>query len=346
LHDVPAGIEHSIVLQAHEIVQSTAHTEGALATNTAVGCGRDASLSDNLLLALEVASDAPPIALLVAEPAFEIFLGRWAVLHLELFNGLSARFRSKADLIRRGREPRDHLGGCHVFNICRFEEMTHALLLEGVSLLLEPLMKPVWVLDARHWVHALLEGCWDSHDFHDRATETLFVIVPVEKAAQVNLLDPLVLGPLPDVAKLGILVLEAENLDWDGSLGDFGLQGLLADDKSHIKTLVFGHVAPEGLLQAASTSQGRALLACTLLQSFRDHSGLTDEVNKLLLVNIFSFRLEDVIPAVSDLTAGIITLLQRLAFQEFCEDLRLENLDDFQFTSTLELKALQLRDLA
>ena len=95
--------------------------------------------------------------------------------------------------------------------------MFHVFLLERVLLSLEPLVQPVRVLDPWHRIHALLQSCWDSYDFHNCASQSLLVVIPVKEFAKVKILETWVVSPLAEELLAHSLVLVVEDLNWDGS---------------------------------------------------------------------------------------------------------------------------------
>jgi len=154
--------------------------------------------------------------------------------------------------------------GCGLLFTGGLEEVLHVLLLVLIILGLNTLMEPIWVLDTRDRVHALLKSSRDCHNFHDSARDTLLIVVPVDDAAHVEICHRRILQPLAEELLFGCLFSIKYNSGY-GAVSNLTLDWLFRNDELNIKTLIFNNFWAQDFGKAASTSNRSTLLLIVIL---------------------------------------------------------------------------------
>ena len=80
-----------------------------------------------------------------------------------------------------------------------------------------------------------------------------------------------------------------------------------------------------------------------LLQRLAHTLVLGDELHEFVVFQVLALREQDVQPVVGDVADTLVARVQAVAVQEVVEHLLLEDLDDLQLATSLQLEALQLR---
>lgn len=205
------------------------------------------SSTNNLLIALHYLSNFSPVWLLIFEPFAKVFLW-WrtifdlAILCLLFFGSilsslyLHLRWWLYCQLL-------DIIGSIllNITNgiICSFlmrdflEEKLHIFLLKPGLLSLKSLVKPVWVLDFRYWVHAFLESRRNCNYLHNSSSHSFSVVVPINNFSHVEILKTWLFEPLSNEF-LHNCFFSLKNGSGNSTVSYFGLDWQLWYDELYI----------------------------------------------------------------------------------------------------------------
>ena len=109
--------------------------------------------------------------------------------------------------------------------------------------------------------------------------------------------------------------------------------------------LISDYFLAQELSQPSRTSQRRGLLGSVLRHIFAKHSHFFNIAKQFFLGKRLALALQNIDPLVRHLPARPVALLERAAFQEVLEDLRLEYFNQLQLASPLDFESFQLAQL-
>mmetsp|Transcript_86936 Transcript_86936/g.241072 ORF Transcript_86936/g.241072 Transcript_86936/m.241072 type:complete len:688 (+) Transcript_86936:687-2750(+) len=221
-----------------------------------------------------------------------------------------------------------------------------AALLEAVVLLSNSLTEPLRNLHARARIGNVLVGSWDANELLKYSAETLLVVLPVDDCPHIEVREGRVLQPLSQPGLLH-LVVRAEDLHGDGTLGAAGVVRLVGDQ--HVAADAF--VLQEAVhTQEIGQSLGRCdlhrLVATACLNRLAHRLRFREEVDHLIVGHRFALRLDDIQPTICHLADYPVNLFLRIPFEELRENLGLEDLDQAELAAPFDFEALELGERA
>mmetsp|Transcript_12518 Transcript_12518/g.46312 ORF Transcript_12518/g.46312 Transcript_12518/m.46312 type:complete len:365 (-) Transcript_12518:188-1282(-) len=229
--------------------------------------------------------------------------------------------------------------------ISDMEDVTDAPLHQATSPFADFPFKPLGMRDSWYGIFNALHRRRNTYHFLNRRAEALFIVVPINHLAHIDVLEAVVFQPLPEELSPGVgRHAHRKDRHWDGASRDGSACWQVADDEVAIEAPVLDHLRSEEVCQSICRRQSDALLPRVLLNSLGNGLPLGDQLEELFVVNAFALGVEHVKPVIRDRCHDSVALVQRRPLQKHArlEDLRLEGLYDLELPSALQLESFQL----